>query len=89
MNDFNDVLTVAIEKAIDRKLPEIARAVRPRMMSLKRARAYLDVSDSRIRQMLRDGTLQRAAQYGEGGSIYIEVAELDRWLDERLNKGLK
>ncbi len=77
----------AFESILERNIEKLAKANKPRMMSMRRAAAYLDVTPRQLLNLFSDWEI-KTVQYRVGGNCYVEREEIDRVI-ERLKERTK
>jgi excisionase family DNA binding protein len=58
-------------------------AVAKRLYTIKEAARYLGHSVYGLRTLIWDGELPVIQRAGPGGKLYLDVADLDRWIERQ------
>lgn len=75
-----------IGEAIEQKCETLIKAAgRPRMMSSRRARAYLDLGETQFRELAKSGALGVPVTYSDAPNAqqYFEIEKLDAFIESR------
>ena len=82
---MDDVLVRALDTVIERRIQEIAKAGQPRMLSARRAAAYLDICVDHLDELVRQGKIPEPIRYVDHAKAqrYFEREWLDRFIEER------
>jgi hypothetical protein len=77
---FDVIFERIFERILERNVEKLATANTPRMMSMRRAAAYLDVTPRQLSNLFAAWGI-RTVQYRAGGNCYVEREEIDRMIE--------
>ena len=83
---MDGLLERVVERVLERNLDRITKAARPRMMSMPRLAADLDVTTRQARDLVKRWNIPRV-QYTPGGTVYVERDAVDIVLDSLRSPG--